>query len=92
MPNILASELTVLPARMKALEERLEEVLQGRRGLKDHEISRLVSAIRNAVRPLCPKHQSLRQRISEAMVRELEALGLRIDQSGVGKSDEAGDR
>jgi hypothetical protein len=32
--------------------------------MKDHEIAELVNQLTKAVQPLCPAHQSLRQRIS----------------------------
>ena len=49
------------------------------RGLKDHQIQELVNAIRDATAPMIP-HQCLREVISSAALRYLEAKGLRIDK------------
>lgn len=50
----------------------------GSRGLKDGEIALIVNAISANVRPICT-NQSLRARVSEAVVLTLDTLGLRID-------------
>jgi len=48
------------------------------RGLKDHEISELVNAVRDAVAPVT-QHQCSRELISRAVVNYLKSNGLKID-------------
>ena len=48
-------------------------------GLKDHEIARVVNAVRDELKPLV-QHQCLREMVSKAVVSELEVMGRRIDK------------
>lgn len=50
-------------------------------GLKDHEMTLLVNAVRDAVQPYT-KLQCTREIVSKAVVRYLEANDLRIDKRG----------
>lgn len=52
---------------------------ENKRGLKDHEIARIVNTLRDELRVLT-NNESLRGRISDTLVRELGSMGLRIDK------------
>ena len=60
------------------VRQHLEQ--EKRRGLKDHEIARLVNAIRDELSPICTSQQ-LRGRIAAALTWTLLEMGLCLDHA-----------